>query len=53
MGAASTIFELLSAGDDGHVAVSGLDRPDLDYRGLRDLVRHRYGRDQSEFLDFS
>ncbi len=39
MGAASTIFELLSAGDDGHVAVSGLDRPDLDYRGLRDLVR--------------
>ena len=38
MGAPSTIFELLAAGGDDHVAVSGLERPDLDYRGLRELV---------------
>jgi len=39
MGDASTIVELLSEGTDDHVAVSGLERPDLDYRGLRALAR--------------
>lgn len=34
----STIFELLQAGDDEAVAISGLDRPDLTYRGLREQV---------------
>jgi len=34
----STIFELLQAGDDDRVAISGPDRPDLTYRGLRELV---------------
>ena len=38
MDAPSTIFDLLQAGKDDHVAISGLDRPDLDYRGLRKLV---------------
>ena len=38
MGKPSTIVELLAAGDDDHVAISGLDRPDLTYQGLRELV---------------
>ncbi|MGI9261026.1 MAG: acyl--CoA ligase [Woeseiaceae bacterium] len=34
----STIFELLAAGENDRVAISGVDRPDLDFRGLRQLV---------------
>ena len=34
----STVFELLQAGDDANTAISGLDRPDLTYRGLREQV---------------
>ena len=38
MDSPATIFDLLQVGKDDHVAISGLDRPDLDYRGLRKLV---------------
>lgn len=38
MGVPSTVHELLQAGDDSNVAVSGIDQPDLTYRELRDLV---------------
>ena len=34
----STINELLQAGDDDSIAISGIDRPDLSYAGLRDVV---------------
>ncbi len=34
----STIHELLQAGDGGSTAISGIDRPDLTYHELRDLV---------------
>ena len=34
----STIHELLQAGEDSSASVSGIDRPDLNYAGLRDLV---------------
>ena len=34
----STIFDLLQAGDDESIAISGLDCPDLTYRALRELV---------------
>lgn len=38
MSSSSTIFELLQAGADDDVAIAGLDRPALTYRGLRALV---------------
>jgi len=34
----STINELLQAGDDDSIAISGIDRPNLSYAGLRELV---------------
>lgn len=34
----STIFELLEAGENDHAAISGMDRPDLNFGGLRELV---------------
>jgi len=34
----STISELLQAGDDDSIAISGIERPDLSYAGLRDVV---------------
>ena len=34
----STINELLQAGDDSNAAISGIDRPDLSYLELRELV---------------
>ena len=44
MGLPSTIFELPADGGDDQVAVSGLERPDLDYCGLHDLDQ----RDRAE-----
>jgi len=38
MSVPSTVHELLQAGDDGSVAISGIDRPALTYRELRKLV---------------
>ena len=34
----STISELLQAGDDDSIAISGIDRPHLSYAALRDVV---------------
>lgn len=34
----STVHELLQAGEDSSIAISGIDRPDLRYRELRALV---------------
>jgi acyl-CoA synthetase (AMP-forming)/AMP-acid ligase II len=34
----STIHELLQAGDDSRASISGIDRPDMTYGDLRDLV---------------
>lgn len=38
MSSPSTIHDLLQAGDDGRIAISGIDRADLSYLELRDLV---------------
>ncbi|MGI9206037.1 MAG: AMP-binding protein, partial [Woeseiaceae bacterium] len=34
----STVFDLLQPGDDNSTSISGIDRPDLNYRDLRELV---------------
>jgi acyl-CoA synthetase (AMP-forming)/AMP-acid ligase II len=34
----STVFDLLKAGDDSSISISGIDRPHLTYHDLRDLV---------------
>jgi len=34
----STVHELLQAGEDSGIAISGIDRPDLRYRELRELA---------------
>ena len=38
MSGPTTIHELLQAGSDDSIAISGLDRPGLSYAGLRDLT---------------
>lgn len=38
MSTPSTIHELLQAGDDDSISISGIDRPDLIYSELRDLT---------------
>ncbi len=38
MSTPSTIYELLQAGDGDRIAISGIDRPDLTYGALRELV---------------
>lgn len=38
MSTPSTIHELLQAGDDDSISISGIDRPDLSYSELRDLT---------------
>ena len=38
MSTPSTVFDLLQAGDDTSIAISGVDRPSLTYLALRDLV---------------
>jgi acyl-CoA synthetase (AMP-forming)/AMP-acid ligase II len=43
MSTPSTIHALLQAGDDGSTSISGIDRPDLSYAGLRDLVMQTTG----------
>jgi acyl-CoA synthetase (AMP-forming)/AMP-acid ligase II len=43
MSTPSTIYELLQAGDDGSTSISGIDRPDLSYADLRELVARTVG----------
>ena len=38
MSTPSTIHELLQAGDDKSISISGVDRPGLSYLELRNLV---------------
>lgn len=38
MSTPSTVFDLLQYGDDSSISISGIDRPGLTYRGLRELV---------------
>ena len=40
MSSPSTINELMQAGEDNSTAISGIDRPNLGYSGLRSLVTH-------------